>query len=232
MPSTLGDIEARGHEEVAQQDAPLVGGLLVDRAQAPLATSLRPSKAPMVILLLPASRASSTYASCNNQGIGSVVFAHDQEPAGSRPAVVPSMMPAGLIDRRRAGRRRSWRRCVNRRRMVSRTPLPTKRSMAGSSASRISSRASSRPGVQAQRGGFATPARRKGGVVDVDADAGDGRAVGPVAPGCRRLFCRRASRRWASGDRRPGRWRSAMASAVARPSARVSSGAGCSTSEQ
>src|ERR1017187_2350114 len=44
--------------------------------------SLRPSKAPMVILLLPASRASSTYASRNNQGIRSVVFAHHQE-AGS-----------------------------------------------------------------------------------------------------------------------------------------------------
>src|ERR1035437_3431392 len=45
-------------------------------------TSLRPSNAPIVILLLPASRASSTYASCKNQGIGSVVFAHDEEPGG------------------------------------------------------------------------------------------------------------------------------------------------------
>src|ERR1017187_6084449 len=42
----------------------------------------RPSKAPMVILLLPASRASSTYASCNNQGIGSIVLAHDEEARG------------------------------------------------------------------------------------------------------------------------------------------------------
>src|ERR1035438_184613 len=48
-------------------------------------SSLRPSKAPMVILLLPASRASSTYASCNNQGIGSVVPAHDQETGGVEP---------------------------------------------------------------------------------------------------------------------------------------------------
>src|ERR1035438_6958425 len=48
-------------------------------------SSLRPSKAPMVILLLPASRASSTYASCNNQGIGSVVLAHDQESGGVEP---------------------------------------------------------------------------------------------------------------------------------------------------
>src|SRR5947208_13900613 len=41
-------------------------------------TSLRPSNAPMVMLLLPASSASSTYASCKNQSIGSVVFAHDE----------------------------------------------------------------------------------------------------------------------------------------------------------
>src|ERR1022692_2756942 len=33
----------------------------------------------MVILLLPASRASSTYASRQNQGIGSIVLAHDEE---------------------------------------------------------------------------------------------------------------------------------------------------------
>src|ERR1017187_1319244 len=42
-------------------------------------TSLRPSNAPIVMLLLPASRASSTYASRNNQGIGSIVPAHYQE---------------------------------------------------------------------------------------------------------------------------------------------------------
>src|ERR1035438_1767662 len=45
-------------------------------------TSLRPSKAPIVMLLLPASRASSTYASCKNQSIGSVVFAHNQKTGG------------------------------------------------------------------------------------------------------------------------------------------------------
>src|SRR5947209_9470205 len=41
-------------------------------------TSRRPSNAPIVMLLLPASRASSTYASRHNQGIGSVVPAHHQ----------------------------------------------------------------------------------------------------------------------------------------------------------
>src|SRR4051794_12178158 len=34
------------------------------------------------MLLLPASRASSTYASCKDQGIGSVVPAHNQVPIG------------------------------------------------------------------------------------------------------------------------------------------------------
>src|SRR6516164_5015804 len=41
--------------------------------------SSRPSKAPIVMLLLPASRASSTYASCKNQCVGSIVESHDEE---------------------------------------------------------------------------------------------------------------------------------------------------------
>src|SRR6476646_4066668 len=45
-------------------------------------TRSRPSKAPMVMLLLPASRARSTYASCKNQGIGSIVLADDEEARG------------------------------------------------------------------------------------------------------------------------------------------------------
>src|SRR3954451_14243288 len=44
--------------------------------------SLRPSNAPMVMLLFPASSASSTYASCKNQGIGSVVSSHDEIAIG------------------------------------------------------------------------------------------------------------------------------------------------------
>ena len=36
MPSTVRDIEAGGREQIAEQDAPLVGGLFVDRAQPPL----------------------------------------------------------------------------------------------------------------------------------------------------------------------------------------------------
>src|SRR3954468_2166720 len=45
-------------------------------------TRFRPSKAPMVMLLLPASSANSTYASCKDQGIGSVVFSHDEIAVG------------------------------------------------------------------------------------------------------------------------------------------------------
>src|SRR5271169_3615045 len=68
--------------------------------------SLRPSKAPIVILLLPASRASSTYASRNNQGICSVVFPHDQEAGWVEPGggsfhhavrLVHAHAPAGRV---------------------------------------------------------------------------------------------------------------------------------------
>src|SRR5271157_98965 len=59
--------------------------------------SLRPSKAPMVILLLPASRASSTYASRNNQGIRSVVFSHDQEARSVQPGAGSFNHAAGLV---------------------------------------------------------------------------------------------------------------------------------------
>src|SRR5208283_2962064 len=59
--------------------------------------SLRPSKAPMVILLLPASRASSTYASRNNQSIGSVVFSHDQEAGSVEPGGGSNNYAVGLF---------------------------------------------------------------------------------------------------------------------------------------
>src|ERR1700722_9342483 len=46
---------------------------------------LRPSKAPMVMLLLPASSASSTNASCEDQGLSAVVFAHLEKAGGVEP---------------------------------------------------------------------------------------------------------------------------------------------------
>src|SRR5271165_4708714 len=72
-------------------------------------SSLRPSKAPIVILLLPASRASSTYASCNNQGIGSVVLAHSEkagfveacgDPFDHAVGLMHGDTPAGGVARR------------------------------------------------------------------------------------------------------------------------------------
>src|SRR5580704_13682567 len=62
-------------------------------------TSLRPSKAPIVMLLLPASRASSTYTSCKNKGIGSVVFPHHQEAGGIQSRGGSGDDAAGLVDR-------------------------------------------------------------------------------------------------------------------------------------
>src|SRR6059058_3218726 len=61
-------------------------------------TSFRPSNAPIVMLLLPASRASSTYASRKNQGIGSVVFAHYQKADGVEPGGGSHDRAAGLLD--------------------------------------------------------------------------------------------------------------------------------------
>src|ERR1017187_8416417 len=58
----------------------------------------RPWKAPMVILLFPASRANSTYASCKNQGIGSIVLAHDEEARGVEAGGGPGDGAVRLID--------------------------------------------------------------------------------------------------------------------------------------
>src|SRR5437016_2523916 len=61
-------------------------------------TSLRPSNAPMVMLLLPASSAKSTHASCKYQGIGSIVFPHDEEAIGVEAGGGAGDEAAGLID--------------------------------------------------------------------------------------------------------------------------------------
>src|ERR1039457_2222030 len=61
-------------------------------------TISRSSKAPMVILLLPASRANSTYASCKNQGIRSIVLAHDEETRRVEARRGSGDDAAGLID--------------------------------------------------------------------------------------------------------------------------------------
>src|ERR1017187_311337 len=68
-------------------------------------TSLRPSNAPIVILLLPASRASSTYASRKNQGIGSIVFPHDQESGGVQAGGGSGDDAARLVDGDASARR-------------------------------------------------------------------------------------------------------------------------------
>src|SRR5262245_44376129 len=61
-------------------------------------TSSRPSNAPIVILLLPASRARSTYASCKDQGIGSIVLADDEIPRGIEARGSSGDGAARLID--------------------------------------------------------------------------------------------------------------------------------------
>src|ERR1022692_328665 len=82
MPSTLAISRLAGEKRLRSRmpHSSAVCSRTVRRRQ--WKTRSRPSKAPMVILLLPASRASSTYASCKNQGIGSIVPAHAEEPRG------------------------------------------------------------------------------------------------------------------------------------------------------
>src|SRR5215471_11909496 len=57
----------------------------------------RPSNAPIVMLLLPASRASSTYASCKDQGIRSVIAPHNQVAFGVQAGAGAFDAAFGLI---------------------------------------------------------------------------------------------------------------------------------------
>src|SRR6266542_4507764 len=59
--------------------------------------SVFPSKAPMVMLLLPASSASSTNASCQHESNASVVAAHAQEPGAVQARRDPAGFPARLV---------------------------------------------------------------------------------------------------------------------------------------
>src|ERR1035438_8915580 len=129
----------------------------------------------MVMLLLPASRANSTYASCKNQGIGSIVFAHDEEAGGVEAGGGSGDGAAGLIDGH---------------------------APAGDVAGRVSEEAEDgfgvfggdgidggkegeenvlagefAAGVMAERDGQAIDVIGKLGLVHVDADAGDGTAI-------------------------------------------------------
>src|SRR5581483_2171079 len=67
--------------------------------------SFRPSKAPMVMLLLPASSASSTYASCKDQSFGSIVLADFEEAGIIETGGNAVNIAAGLMDDDAAARR-------------------------------------------------------------------------------------------------------------------------------
>src|SRR5262249_13323259 len=135
-------------------------------------TSLRPSNAPMVMLLLPASSASSTYASCKDQGVGSVVSADHEvafrvEAAGrAMDAAVGEIdrdAPAGGVGRRA---REEAQNVVGRQRGV----------CAGGGEERVQQvlGIGLAAGDEFERGRF--DAGREFGLIDVDADTGDGLA--------------------------------------------------------
>src|SRR5690349_10461649 len=123
----------------------------------------------MVILLLPASRASSTYASCKNQGIGSIVPAHDEEALGIETPGGAVDLAAGLADYHAAPG------------CIARGPgeqaqdrLGVERGAGGNGFEQFREKivdGCRNPCVQPDRRGF--DLRGKGCLVDVDADPGD-----------------------------------------------------------
>src|ERR1035437_8241112 len=138
-------------------------------------TRSRPSNAPMVILLLPASRASSTYASCKNQSIGSIVLAHDEETGGVEAHGGPGDDAARLTDGHAASGG------------VAGSAGEEAEDGFGVFAGQGIDGGEEREqnvlareftaGVLAERDGLAIEVAGKLGLVDVDADTGDGLAV-------------------------------------------------------
>src|ERR1035437_8356227 len=135
----------------------------------------RPSNAPMVILLLPASRASSTYASCKNQGIGSIVLAHDEEARGVEARGGSGDDAARLIDGHATSGDVAGR--------VSEKAEDGFGVFAGEGIDGGEEREQNVlagefvAGVLAERDGQAIDVAGKRGLIDVDADAGDGAAI-------------------------------------------------------
>src|ERR1019366_3649879 len=131
--------------------------------------------APMVILLLPASRASSTYASCKNQGIGSIVLAHDEEARGVEASGGSNDGAARLVDPHApscdvAGR-------VSEQAEDSFRVFGNQRIDGGKEGKQNVLASKLAAGVLAQRDPSALQVVRERGVIDVDADAGDGLSI-------------------------------------------------------
>src|SRR5262245_8630197 len=127
----------------------------------------------MVMLLLPASSASSTYASCQDESVGSVVLANDQvavgvEAAGGAvdPAVreIDGDSPAGGVGRRASEELQD---------VVGRKP--GERVDRGEERVEEVVRVVLAVGGEPERGGFELGRER--GLVQIDADARDGFAV-------------------------------------------------------
>src|ERR1019366_7067719 len=135
----------------------------------------RPWKAPMVILLFPASRANSTYASCKNQGIGSIVLAHDEEARGVEAGGGSGDGAVRLIDGHAPsgdvaggmGEEAEDGFGVFGDEGIDGGEESEQNVLAGEFAA----------GVLAERDGQAIDVAGKRGLIDVDADAGDGLAI-------------------------------------------------------
>src|ERR1035437_6078350 len=135
----------------------------------------RPWKAPMVILLFPASRANSPYASCKNQGIGSIVLAHDEEARGVEAGggsgdgavrLIDGHAPSGDV----AGG-------VSEEAEDGFGVFGDEGIDGGEESEQNVLAGEFAAGVLAERDGQAIDVAGKRGLIDVDADAGDGLAI-------------------------------------------------------
>ena len=80
MPSTSSRSSPREREQIAEQDAPLIGRLVVDRAQAPVTLTSRAFEGADGDIVLPASRARTAGRTPpQGPGSGSIVLADQQK---------------------------------------------------------------------------------------------------------------------------------------------------------
>src|ERR1035438_3590465 len=148
-------------------------------------SSLLPSKAPIVMLLLPASRASSTYASRNNQSIGSIVLAHYQEPVRIEAGGDAANHAAGLLhlDAAAGGITGGLREeAQDGGRVVCEILVggAQQRGYDGLARNGLAGGSACPTFFTAQRSGFARQLGRKRFVIHVDANAGDGLNAGQL----------------------------------------------------
>src|ERR1035437_6119926 len=135
----------------------------------------RPWKAPMVILLFPASRANSTYASSKDRGVGAIVLAQDEEARGVEAGGGSGDRAAGLIDGHAPSGDVAGG--VSEEAEDGFGVFGDEGIDGGEESEQNVLAGEFAAGVLAERDGQAIDVAGKRGLIDVDADAGDGLAI-------------------------------------------------------